>query len=113
MIKEKFISWNVAKYPENKVWNPFIPVNDKRLEPIPLNEEWLLNFGFKENGLIYTIEIDEYTIKMLFYDCWRFTLESRFEEAQLTGFWSVHEWQNLFFALTGKELEFNSEPSKV
>ena len=68
------------------------------IKPIPLTEEWLLKFGFKRFG------------KDTFYlGCIKihhrirgFIIAKRY--AQIN---SVHQLQNLVFALTGKELEIN------
>ena len=78
----------------------------KHFEPIPLTEEWLLKFGFKE------FEIDE---------CWYLVKDNfMFEKSGIVGFYEymdinavainegrtkyVHQLQNLYFALTGEEL---------
>lgn len=81
-----------------------ITLNCQDIEPIPLTKEWLLKFGFERsvNGL------------------WKFPLEMRSNGRN--GFHcfygnssskrkinieikSVHQLQNLYFALTGEELE--------
>lgn len=80
------------------------------LEPIPLNEEWLLKFGFNdatggwggsqgserfyEKGIV---EIQTYDSD----DKWH--LKGQFE----VKFKYVHQLQNLYFALCGEELEIN------
>ena len=61
--------------------------------PIPLTEEWLLKFGFKWNGFEW--EIENLFIKADF----SMTLGSFKVKLE-----SVHQLQNLYFALTGKEL---------
>ena len=76
------------------------------LEPIPLTVEWLVNFGFEVE--------EDYYVSVLSYD---------FGEIKIypspNGFFfiegviqkhikSVHELQNLYFALTGDELEFTN-----
>jgi hypothetical protein len=76
---------------------------------IPIDEGWLLKFGFeKRSGTIVwhldTIEITQ-------------TSESFLFEYGLTGSkWIqikyVHQLQNLYFALTGKELELIPLPSR-
>ena len=79
-------------------------------EPIPLTEELLIKFGFeKSNSVDRTIEIVGRN----------FTLDSstpdNYSTVKLIEWWSedcnvirkvkyVHQLQNLYFALTGKEL---------
>ena len=87
-IEENFISWNIAKDTAKfKIWNPFLPISDKRINPIPLTEEILLNFGFEIEWLLsdskgYYVLINNKKIRIKF----------------------VHSLQNLFFSLCGEEL---------
>lgn len=77
-------------------------------EPIPLTEQWLKDFGFKKTRLdgyliplsrkghefTYSLYWDKgtvYTGDSAHYGCFQFKY--------------VHQLQNLYFALTGKELE--------
>jgi len=74
-----------------------------RLSPIPLTEEWLLKFEFiktYENPFIeYEWSLGEFQISNEF-------------ESYLGKYGdvikSVHQLQNLYFALTGEELKINS-----
>lgn len=83
-----------------------VPLNSASLEPIPLTEEWLLNFGF---------EIGENKK----WENWNFGLKiykdgDYFEIDQLPVFIFlkyVHQLQNLYFALTGEELKI--EPKTI
>ena len=93
------------------VFDNFIgsPISD--VKPIPLTEEWLLNFGFKSKkhdkyGIIYdsgnqnatyvTIKEDK---SYLSYFMW---------DEYLTSIVYVHELQNLHFALTKTELTYRN-----
>jgi hypothetical protein len=76
--------------------------------PIPLTEEWLLKFGFemKVEGIpaIETIDIwskDGYRFTKDVRGCW-FLLGYNWNTEH---FQHVHQLQNLYFALTGTELE--------
>lgn len=76
--------------------------NSEILKPIPLTEEWLLRFGFEQIGsTVYTnigsIEIGTISNGKRFY------IQIRSENVTLP-IKSVHELQNLFFCLCGKEL---------
>ncbi len=84
---------HIVKEPHNQV------------KPIPLTEEWLLKFGFERSGL-YNVKDEVYV-----YDEYGLTdtgFEYRFNYTQIKLKY-VHQLQNLYFALTGKELIFKSE----
>lgn len=100
MIKEKFLSWNVAKYPENKVWNPFIPFNDERIKGIYLSykTEHLLKSNLREsdeNGYYKLTDELDINIDFCVYCGRKFLIELTY----------VHQLQNLFFAFTSTELD--------
>ena len=61
---------------------------------IPLTEQWLIDFGFEKNLVEYQKELltikNDFTINCL--GSWRIEIKH------------VHQLQNLYFALTGKEL---------
>lgn len=73
---------------------------------IPLTEEWLIRAGFVVDGTMYfKLVIDEYS--NLFFDLKHKTIAIGVEyECGGTDieFKYVHQLQNLYFALTGKEL---------
>mgnify|MGYP003656513470 FL=1 len=94
---------------DNWVINPFgtlfqITVIDERMydfKPIPLTEEWLVKFGFEYDVLEeFYFEIND--IRGQFYE-----EENSFEldHYELANCYYVHQLQNLYFALTGQELE--------
>ena len=72
-------------------------VQHEDVEPIPLTEEWLVKFGFERNKLNngwkgMKVYLSQYSNdKRIWYD----------NELDLK---SVHQLQNLYFALTGEEL---------
>lgn len=78
-----------------------IPIAE--IEPIPITEEWLLRFGFEKDSRL------TYKNKNKFY-IWEcndpndsiYKQGFYWEEIHLPY---VHKLQNLYFALTGKELE--------
>lgn len=80
-------------------------------EPIPLTEEWLLKFGFKQHILCYrkVLSKDRYLMLALCNDkgLGEFYFYVK-DNNDFTGFeiriFSVHQLQNLYFALTGEEL---------
>lgn len=82
-------------------------------QAIPLTEEWLLNLGFNKDYQKGYIGIDVGNTDFVltypkimgdFQECFAFQFHSggwsKFREVKY-----VHELQNLFFAITGQELE--------
>jgi hypothetical protein len=75
----------------------------ENITPIPLTEEWLLRFGFIDGEIL---EFDD-----LLFDVGN-SMRYNFEDSTIgMGYYGnikikyVHQLQNLYFALTGKELE--------
>ena len=102
-IEENFISWNIAKDTAKfKIWNPFLPISDKRINPIPLTEEILLKFGFEKTANPRELKYDDYSILLL--NEIRFVICNYMENPPSVKVSTVHQLQNLFFALTGQEL---------
>lgn len=91
------------------------PPYAKDHHPIPLTEEWLLNFGFKkakdETKITY-FNIDTEHAKYVIYSYkqkFDFTIDCNEFCKVLRQLRYVHELQNLFFALTGKELKMKKK----
>jgi hypothetical protein len=74
--------------------------NENNFKPTPLTEEWLLKFGFKKdfNGYYFGLLSFSITRNNEFMIC----VNDRPTE---TICYSVHQLQNLYFALTGEELK--------
>jgi hypothetical protein len=73
-----------------------------QMQPIPLTEEWLLKFGFKDNGYYYYIKSFKiaWAIRII-----KTNIKSGFSEVKNSiSLRHVHQLQNLYFALTNKEL---------
>lgn len=81
----------------------------KELHPIPLDENWLKKYSFEhfDNGA-FALEGSIYTVEYI-RNHWHLLYRSNHVIAQ--PFKYVHELQNLFFALTGTELEMKIERS--
>lgn len=81
--------------------------------PIPLTEEWLLKFGLKDasgygkaTGDTYALSIGRFELVTVDWsDKWHFV---GLKGAKYIPIKSVHQLQNLYFALTGEELEVKS-----
>ena len=89
--------------------------NIDTLEPIPLTEEWLLRFGFIKRDSNWVIPYTDregfkYHHSVQFYDGeWIYSNDGSNAgcytlEADISN---VHQLQNLYYALTGEELEIN------
>jgi hypothetical protein len=82
----------------------------ERIEPIELTEKWLLKFGFKKSKVSSQFDKEKLTIQIankleyhkegrVYFNSWAILEES---------IKYVHQLQNLYFALTGVELELSS-----
>ena len=77
-------------------------------EPIPITEEWLLKFGFTEYAdyYIYLHDFQNQSIIVKFFaGSWVFYQGFLNDFNELTGVKYIHQLQNLYFALTGQQLE--------
>ena len=99
----------VIKMIRDREYNDFIP--------IPLTEEWLLKFGFELQygfGGIRRYYKDRYLIEKgisQFFDngmSFRITINNT-ESTHANSIKYVHQLQNLYFALTGEELEIKEK----
>lgn len=92
--------------------------NVEYCQPIPLTEQWLLDFGFIKdgNGHWWKNLVTHY-LELIEMNKWFFPVfvelpELSNEQEQRVGLpriGSVHEMQNLFFALTGEELTIKGD----
>jgi len=87
------------------------PINEM-FSPIPITEEWLGKFGFKKhkaednyfykkwgnNGVEFIFNSDRYSRNVFEYELG----SNKYKQIKY-----VHQLQNLYFALTGKELEIS------
>lgn len=99
------VTWGVIKDIES---------GDRYYKPIPLTEEWLIKFGFKSQSDFF-IEKNYYTLKLpkkIFdYDnsltvCDKNIIFGYYGSIKIEY---VHQLQNLFFSLTGEELEIKEK----
>lgn len=95
----------------------------KEGKPIPLTEEWLLKFGFEKDEDFGNWHLDDYEIYSIknnsgfrSFICgvkddivywYNDASDDYYSSTKKLPF--VHNLQNLYFALTGKELEINKE----
>jgi hypothetical protein len=86
------------------------PLN--QVTPIILTEEWLFNFGFTqcENDLWYEKKIPNLNIMVSCNLNGRFCIEHKDNIVTIIDCcYNVHNFQNLYFALTGEELTIKQQ----
>lgn len=78
----------------------------KGIAPIPLTEEWLLKFGFSDNTISLNTPDKTLNISAVVKGDYFLFLDDMFGGCfDLNCIQSVHQLQNLYFALTGEELK--------
>lgn len=78
-------------------------------EPIPLTEEWLLRMGFEKDIDDLVLELKH--ILFISYNDDEFVHVKNMALDTITSCQYVHQLQNLFWCLTGKELTINDPVS--
>lgn len=89
-----------------KVSNEFFNLNIEYFKPIPITEEWLLKFGFEQRLTKDWFFNDKLVIEKSFKGdvFWiRFRVFES-ESIEIAKLKYVHQLQNLYYALTNKEL---------
>lgn len=78
------------------------------LSPIPLTEEWLVKFGFEKRNNAWAIKNDAkiYNSNGFQFSIWKDLTYNTGEISPPLEF--VHQLQNLYFALTGTELQLQN-----
>ena len=103
--------------------NDFDAIDNKKgvYEPLPLTEDWLLKHGFSVKNFDYSIPISECKVVWLTLipqdeECTAYSVcvtqtdeDQENQNAFLSDINYVHQLQNLYFALTGKELEHKEQ----
>jgi hypothetical protein len=84
----------------------------ENLNPIPITEEWLLKFGFECYDTKVNPKPHKRWSKWLFnLNIYQITYKKKNDIFLLIGTYAeikyVHQLQNLYFALTGEELQIN------
>ena len=81
---------------------------DEFIEPIPLTEDWLLKMGFVYRGIYYhfpnhdIFKLEQYKNKNAYW------LRHASESLDSVRINHVHTLQNLYFSLTGEELQLTN-----
>jgi hypothetical protein len=81
-------------------------------KPIPINEDWLKKLGFRPiNNHEFSLWIDEYECSSFFVERKYYGIRVGEKDVFTKHVSTVHELQNIFFALTGKELTIQEDES--
>jgi len=80
---------------------------EHHIKPIPLTEEWLIKFGFVREGML-TMRLDKFTCYCEEDDYIDNFCLGHIELFDVVPKY-VHQLQNLYFALTGKELTIKKD----
>lgn len=87
-----------------QVENPYIDVVSQ-YEPIPLTDEWLLKFGFEKQDYELILKVNDYGC-LVYWHKEMFLMMGQFADCtDIVPCESLHQLQNLYFALTGEELK--------
>jgi hypothetical protein len=88
-------------------------VSINSIKPIPLTEEWLVKFWFKygeskEHGYLWLhCKMGELYVRPSYLDGFYWGFDNDNEINNQNNIEHVHSLQNLYFALTGQELEIS------
>lgn len=77
------------------------------LEPIQLTEEWLVKFGFEHEDHYLELQIHEH-LSIIYMGYLALMIDGVIIQVNNTNSDKLHQLQNLYFALTGKELTLKS-----
>ena len=125
-------NWVMGNKPLQLTFNDFgrihahlMATGQMRFEPIPLTEDWLVRFGFEKIRDESRKQNYQTLDKLLLFDDSGNTLHAYSDREDVmiyheqykylngyglrTDIEFVHQLQNLYHALTGKELELNTE----
>lgn len=101
---------NVCQITSGKMIDDGLPF----MRPIPLAEQWLLDFGFTDDGIVYMYDVAiDFKITLVPAD----GFYPQIEKASDTG-WGcinlpkidyVHQLHNLYYSLTGEELTLSPQ----
>ena len=100
--------WEVSEIDADDIhWLSKVDNYDEDFRGIDLDDEWLEKLGFKSNGTCY----EKNGMSMLFYDGWNLEYDKGRNDATMLWFGDVHQFQNLYFCLTGEELVISNSVS--
>lgn len=81
-------------------------INEDRCNPVPLTEEWLLKFGFISDEI--TFELNGFMLGQYKDNHFYYLPTNQINLRHKNQIKYVHQLQNLYFALSGKEIILNN-----
>lgn len=90
----------ITDYDRIAVGNNRVVKDLSNCEPIPLTEEWLLNFGFRD----HIININDLEFSLLIKNKLLVIVHNDEPKGLCIDIEFVHQFQNIYFALNGEEL---------
>lgn len=110
ILRNGFLIEEKEKFKETTVTHNDITacyVDNTSFKPIPLTEEWLLKFGFEKDNDFGNWHLSAYEIfssgNRDFVYWYNHSSDDYYSDVRKIN--TVHQLQNLYFALTGQELE--------
>jgi len=79
---------------------------DSNAKSIPINEDWLLKFGFTQSPAFKNIYFKGTFLNITLGNKIMFEINDQI----ISEIKYIHQLQNLYFALTGKELKYGNNP---
>ena len=70
---------------------------ENNMKPIPITEDWLLNFGFIKDKVGTEYYKEDFTIYLPYF--------FQYKDSVIDPLNHIHQLQNLYFSLTNKELK--------
>jgi hypothetical protein len=89
-------------------YNDLLTLPSSYTEPISLTEEWLIKAGFKRSEAEDVVYYQHGKLVICNWDNKGFIMSNAFSFDLRVELKTVHQLQNLYFALTGEELKINS-----
>ena len=89
-----------------------VTICPEKLNPIPLTEEWLERFGFEKDDGIWEHEESMWSCEIIGDDD-SFNFKKLGLDILCPNIFYVHQLQNLYYALTGEELNQNKEDESI
>jgi hypothetical protein len=99
---EKMEASEISEFYDGEILDP--SGENTFISAIPLTEEWLLKFGFVSNPYQ-----DRYENEEIHVECNKTRDSTELWIIKYSHIKYIHSLQNLYFALTGKELEYEQK----
>jgi len=111
-LRVKNLVWSVYDKSEYYIKGSDIMCLDEDSDPhvfnaIPITEEWLLKLGFRIKHKYGNLNVLHSPCEMFYFELRDFSIKNYSGGRDIIKIKSVHQLQNLYYSLTGTELELN------